>query len=512
MPPRRFSSQTFVERHGLWTVAQDSAASAAERAIRKRKLELVRFSFVDQHGTLRGKTLMAADAAQAMRSGVTMTTTLLAKDTSHRTVFPVFTDGGGLGIPEMKGAGDFVMVADPATFRVLPWAPNTGWMLCDIVFTNGRPVPLSTRQLYREALAKLGKAGFDYCAGLEVEFHLFKIENPKLEPDVVANWPPEPPEVSLTTQGFQYLTENRFDQVAPIMDVLRETMHGLGMPLRSQEVELGPSQYEFTFAPELGLAAADTMVLFRSAMKQVARRHGHLISFMCRPKFPNAFSSGWHLHQSLVDRKTKANAFVSNDKAEILSPLGHHFLAGLIAHARAGAAFGTPTLNGYKRYHGVNTMAPIQAVWARDNRGVMVRVMGQPGDAATHLENRVGEPLANPYLYMASQIHAGLDGVTRKLAPGPSADAPYEMAKERLPKTLAEACDALAENACMRSGFGAAFVDYYIAIKRFEIARAEKDRTGGVSGRAPARAAPGTGGAIEASVSSWEHREYFDMA
>ena len=511
---RRISSSkaTFVEHHGLWTVAQDRAASAAERAIKKHKLDLVRFSFVDQHGTLRGKTLMAADAAQAMRSGVTMTTTLLAKDTSHRTVFPVFTAGGGMNVPEMQGAGDFVMVADPATFRVLPWSPNTGWMLCDIVFTNGRPIPFSTRQLYRDALAKLGKAGFDYCAGLEVEFHLFKIENPKLEPDVVANWPPEPPEVSLTTQGFQYLTENRFDQVGPIMDVLRETMLALGMPLRSQEVELGPSQYEFTFAPELGLAAADTMVLFRSAMKQVARRNGHLISFMCRPKFPNAFSSGWHLHQSLIDWKTKANMFVSNDKSESLSPLGRHFLAGLIAHARAGAVFGSPTLNGYKRYYGVNTMAPIQAVWARDNRGVMVRVMGQPGDAATHLENRVGEPLANPYLYMASQIHAGLDGVARKLTPGPSADAPYEMAKEPLPKTLAEACDALAENACMRSGFGAAFVDYYVAIKRFEIARAEKDRTGGVSGRAPAGTAPGTGGAIEASVSSWEHREYFDMA
>jgi glutamine synthetase len=56
------------------------------------------------------------------------------------------------------------------------------------------------------------------------------------------------------------------------------------MPLCSLEVELGPSQYEFTFAPEPGLAAADTMVLFRSALKQVARRHGHLVSFMCRPR------------------------------------------------------------------------------------------------------------------------------------------------------------------------------------------------------------------------------------
>jgi glutamine synthetase len=502
MPSRRSPSRhTFVERHRLWSPAQHRAASAVKRAIKKRKLDLIRFSFVDQHGTLRGKTLVASEAASAMRGGVTMTTTLLAKDTSHRTVFPVFTAGGGLGVPEMQGAGDFVMVADPATFRVLPWAPNTGWMLCDIVFTNGRPVPFSTRQLYRDALAKLAKAGFDYRAGLEVEFHLFKIENPRLSPEEVAVWPPEPPDVSLTTQGFQYLTENRFDQVGPIMDVLRETVAGLGMPLRSQEVELGPSQYEFTFAPADGMAPADTMVLFRSAMKQVARRHGHLVSFMCRPKFPNAFSSGWHLHQSLIDRKTGANAFVSKETSEILSPLGRQYLAGLIANARASAVFGTPTLNGYKRYHGVNTMAPVQAIWARDNRGVMVRVMGQPGDAATHLENRVGEPLANPYLYMASQIHAGLDGIARKLAPGSSADAPYVKdngkGAEALPATLEEALDNLASNGCSRAAFGDAFVDYYVAIKRFEIARAAKE------GGAPIGA---TG------VTAWEHREYFDLA
>jgi glutamine synthetase len=500
MPPHNSSSRksTFVERHDLWSPAQDRAASAVERAIKKHKLDLVRFSFVDQHGTLRGKTLMASEAPRAMRAGVTMTTTLLAKDTSHRTVFPVFTEGGGLGIPEMKGAGDFMMVADPATFRVLPWAPNTGWLLCDIVFTNGRPVLFSTRQFYRDALAKLGKAGFDYCAGLEVEFHLFRIENPRLAPEEVAVWPPEPPDVSLTTQGFQYLTENRFDQVGPIMDTLRETVTSLGMPLRSQEVELGPSQYEFTFAPETGMAPADTMVLFRSAMKQVARRHGYLVSFMCRPKFPNAFSSGWHLHQSLTDRKSGRNAFVSNDK-EILSPLGRAFLAGLIANARASAAFGAPTLNGYKRYHGVNTMAPIQAIWARDNRGVMVRVMGHPGDPATHLENRVGEPLANPYLYMASQIHAGLDGMARKLVPAPASEDPYggkAGTAETLPKTLEEALAALAENACFRTAFGKAFVDYYVAIKRFEIARAEKDG----------------GGSSATDVTGWEHREYFDLA
>ena len=116
-----------------------------ERAIKKHKLELVRFSFADQHGVLRGKTLVASEAAAAMRDGVTMTTTLLAKDTAHKSVFPVFTAGGGFAMPEMQGGADFVMVADPTTFRILPWAEKTGWLLCDIVFSNGKPVPFSTR-------------------------------------------------------------------------------------------------------------------------------------------------------------------------------------------------------------------------------------------------------------------------------------------------------------------------------------------------------------------------------
>src|SRR6185437_15888479 len=107
--------------------------------------------FADQHGVLRGKTVVASQAASLMRGGVNMTTTLLAKDTSHRSVFPVFTAGGGFGMPEMQGGADFVMVADPATFRVLPWAEKTGWLLCDIHFTNGKPVPFSSRARCRDA-------------------------------------------------------------------------------------------------------------------------------------------------------------------------------------------------------------------------------------------------------------------------------------------------------------------------------------------------------------------------
>jgi glutamine synthetase len=480
----RAAAISFVERHGLWSEEQYEAAAKAERLIEERGLEVVRLSFPDQHGILRGKTVMAADAPRVMRNGCAITTTLLAKDTSHKTVYPVFTAGGGFGMPEMEGGGDFLMIADPTSFRVLPWAPRTGWVLCDIHFQNGKPVPFSTRHLYRNVLNRLAQTGFDYVAGLEVEFHVFKIENPRLAP-ADAGWPSEPPEVSVLSSGYQYLTETRFDQIEPILEIIRRDAVALDLPLRSVEIELGPSQCEFTFQPQVGLAPADTMMLLRSAVKQICRRNGYHATFMCRPKVANTMSSGWHLHQSLRERHTGVNAFVSGDEAT-LSPVGLHFLAGLLAHARGATAFTTPTINGYKRYRQY-ALAPDRVIWGRDNRGVMLRVIGGPADSATRIENRVGEPAANPYLYMASQVVSGLDGIARNLDPGPSADTPYEAEAALLPKTLDEALAALREDGCLIDAFGKAFVDYFIRIKRGELAR------------------------YHAEVSEWEQKEYFEL-
>ena len=159
---------SFVERHGLWTNEQKEAANRLRRIVEEQKLETIRLSFPDQHGILRGKTLVANEALASLESGCTITTTMFAKDTAHRTVFPVFTSGGGFGMPEMEGAADVLMVADPTSFRVLPRAPSTGWLLCDVYFADGRAVPFATRHLFRKVLDQLGQRGFDFVAGLEV--------------------------------------------------------------------------------------------------------------------------------------------------------------------------------------------------------------------------------------------------------------------------------------------------------------------------------------------------------
>jgi glutamine synthetase len=166
--------------------------------------------------------------------------------------------------------------------------------------------------------------------------------------------------------------------------------------------------------------------------------------------------------------------------------LGRHYLSGLIEGAREAVAFTTPTINGYKRYRPLS-LAPDRVVWAMDNRGAMLRVVGGANPALARIENRIGEPAANPYLYLASQLATGLAGVAAGREPPPSADAPYEVAAPMLPTTLGAAIDLLTGGSLLRTAFGDEFIEHYATIKRAEIRR------------------------YETAVTDWEMQEYVDI-
>lgn len=483
--PARQARGNFVERFGLWSPQQHDAARDIEARLDAGEFDLVRFSFPDQHGMLRGKTLVASEARAVLRNGVNMTSTLLAKDTSHKTVFPVFSAGGGFDFDGMQGGADFVILPDPATFKSLPWAERTGWVLCDAYLPDGQVSPLATRQILKRATEQLAQRGLEFFAGLEVEFHVFRLEDPHMGLSD-SGQPGTAPSVSLLSHGHQYLTELRYDAADDLMQLLRRNLQALGLPLHSLEIEFGPSQFELTFGPAPGIEPADMMVLLRSAIKQVCRRHGYHATFMCRPRIPNVASSGWHLHQSLRRISDGSNAFMPEAGSLPLSEIGLHYLGGLVRHARGSSVFACPTINGYRRYRPFS-LAPDRAIWARDNRGAMLRVLGAAGEVASRIENRVGEPTANPYLYLASQIFSGLDGLAESIDPGPSADTPYDTPAPRLPHSLEESIAALRADAYLRACFGERFVDYYCHIKEAEIARFNLD------------------------VTEWEQREYFDM-
>ncbi len=464
-------------------------------------IKQVRLAWCDLHGELRSKTLMPLAVEDALRNGIGMVGTLALKDTSDRTAFKVFEHARSQALPQFANAANMVLRPLLESYQELPWAPNTAWMQGQLFHADGSPVEIDTRHLLQTAVAQLETHGLALRCGLEVEFHIYKIEStrPQLDPEL-ASWPGLPPAVSMVHPGYMLLSEQSMDLCEEPLRIVRETAQALGMPLSSLEIEFGPSQVEAVFEATDAMTAADNMVLFRSATRQALRRAGYHATFMCRPPFPSIMSSGWHLHQSLVQLADGSNAFALPASAaapedwykramapvqamlpvakplaaaSYLSATGCHYLAGLLAHARGATALSNPSINAYARF-AANALAPQSVVWGHDNRGAMVRLIApRDNPQATRLENRVGEPMANPYLYMASQIYAGLDGITQGLAPPSATESPYSSSADKLPTSLSEALDALQSDSVLCTALGGKFTDVLCQIKRQEITRYE---------------------------------------
>ena len=468
------------------SLAPADALTQCARLIEQSALELVRFVWCDTHGQTRGKTLTRDAALRALHSGVGMVSTLMLKDTSDRTAYKVFEPGMTDALPGFAHANNLLLRPLPERFRVLPWAERTGWIQCQPTFVDGTPVPVDTRALLQAALARLSERGLGMVCGLEIEFHIYRLRDAEHGADLDpahAAWPGLAPEVSLIHPGYNLLSEAWFDRAEAPLRIVQHTAQALGLPLSSLEIELGPSQVEAVFDATDALTAADNMVLFRSAVQQALRRAGYHATFMCRPPFEQIMSSGWHLHQSLVSLADGRNAFMrdvpaagtdARDARHVLSDLGAQYLAGLLAHAKGMTVMCTPTANGFGRFR-PNALAPQSILWGLDNRGAMLRVIGGAGDAATRIENRLGEPAANPYLYMAAQIHAGLAGIDAGQMPPEATESPYaELPPEaRIPTSLSDALQALAEDPAMGHGFGTDFVRHYSRLKAAEQQRFE---------------------------------------
>ncbi len=473
----------FAARIGLDTPERREKLDAVLARIEENGIEVVRIAFVDTHGLTRARPVEARHFAQAARNGVPFTTALFAMDSANNIFQNVFASDGGFGRETMGGAGDMLAVPDLDTFRILPWARKTAWVLSDLYLTDGEPCPLDPRMVMRKAVGALAGKGYSYVGGVEVECHIFRLVDARTDLEDCTQ-PSAPPLVAAIRHGYQHLSEAVVDELEPVITPIRHALIGLDLPLRTVEAEWGPGQLEITLDPLSDLAAADAMIMLRTAVKQVARRHGLVATFMTKPGLPNVFSSGWHLHQSLADLETGENAFMAADA--LLSPPGLQYMGGLLTHVRAGTAFSNPTINGYKRLN-ANPLAPKRAVWSHDNKAAMCRLIGGPGDKSTHIENRSGEPMANPYLFMATQIFAGLDGMASAMDPGGPLGDPYAQAsKELLPSSLMESVEALDKSAIYRAALGDEFVNHYLATKRHEIGR------------------------FLSHVTDWEHREYFE--
>lgn len=476
----------FIAKHGLWTEEQTARATEILEQIRKDGIQRVRIGWGDQHGIVRGKVLTVDEFARACVDGKDFQLVTAIFDPTNHPIVPPFSDSNDLGIDEMIGLPDGILVPDPSTFRVLPYVEATASILSDAYFVDGNPCPVSTRQVLRSQLDKLRSKGHDMIVGLECEFTIFKLDDPMLSP-ADSGYPPAPPKVSMISHGYQYLTESRGDEIDEILTALHSNLEALGLPVATLEDEWGPGQIEITFAPMQGMEAADSVLVFRTAVKQICRRLGYHASFMAKPPIPNIFPSGWHLHQSLVSTSDGSPSFVADEgSSNPMSNVGMAYLGGLLEHAPATSLFTTPTVNGYKR-HAPDSFAPLRVNWGIENRGVMLRVLGGPGDKNTHLENRIGEPCSNPYLFMASQLIAGQDGMANNTHPGEPVRAAYSSERPLLPGNLQDAIAAFRSSDLMKSELGSVFHNYFSMLKQHELNR------------------------FWAEVTDWESREYFAM-
>ena len=471
-----------LARDGLWTADDVAAAEAVLAKIAEDAVETVRLVFVDPHGVLKGKAMVPRTLPSIFRSGMGTPSTVLLKDPSGRTAFPVWAAGSGIASGPMAGASDILLVPRPDTYRRLPWSPHSAWMLCTPHFRDGTPIPFAPDTVLRTAEAKLAEAGMAATFGLELEFHLFEPISELTH--AATGMPPTPPQTRPFGTGFQLASDRLYEAAEPVLDEIRHAAEGLGLPIRSVEVEMGPSQFEVTFDPAGPVETAETMVLFRSAAKAAAARMGLVASFMSKPVVPNVAASGWHIHQSVTDLKTGTNLFTSDD--DMLTPKAAGWIAGLLDNAAAASLMIVPTVNGYKRY-APHQLAPTQVAWGRDNRGAMLRVLAGPGDPASRIENRAPETAANPYYALAAQIHSGLAGIGAGLTPPPPTETPYDGKAAPLPASLGDAIAAFEGSETMRNALGSDVSDFLVTLKRFEWNR------------------------YLAALSEWEQAEYFSI-
>jgi glutamine synthetase len=485
----------FVAEHGLW---DDRQLAAAQEVLRKLPgIDRVRVVYADLHGLPRSKTVSADSFRTVLDNGMDFSSGPFFLDTAHAIAVDLFADAK-VGVPELHGAGDFIVVPDPLTFTVLPHTGGRiGWVIGDEYLRDGTPHPLSARGALRRLLGMAKQRGYEYVVGLEVEWYLTRYADRDRAP-VIGGFGVQgaAPDVIPVDPGYQFNADWLCDALEPVLEPLFHTLVEMGLPVRTYEHESGPGQLEFTFDPLVGLAAADAMLLFRTVTKQVCSRRGFHASFMALPGIPGFDPSGWHLHQSLAAATTGANAFTSGAGTALLSEVGEHFVGGLLAHAAEASLLCVPTVNGYRRMNEQFVLSPDRVAWAAENRGAFIRVLGAPGDPVTHVENRIGEPCANPYLYLTAQLAAGLDGVRRSLPLPPAARDPHDTGMGRLPRDLGEALPAFAGSDLYREVLGAPLVNCLVALKRSELRRYEEwlAKNGPVD--------PG-------AVTAWEHDEYF---
>ncbi|CAL8328357.1 unnamed protein product [Merluccius merluccius] len=412
----------------------------------RENINFVRFEAVDLHGVSRSKTVPVRHFHEKAAHGVPMPRSYLELTLSPRSNEVDNADAANF-------SSDILLMPDLHTFRVLPWAEQTARVICEPCTVTGGPLRTSPRLVAKQLLGRLQSLGFSLHASFTYEC-------------CVLGAPERTGPKTLMFPATTLLSNHDL----PFFQQLVDSMYCMGADVDSFASASGPGQMEINLRPELGIAAADSAFTLRTGIKEMARKHGYVASFFTDDGLRNAGV----LSHSLWDANGRRGLFHSADgRGGELSELGRKWLAGLLSHSAALSCLVSPGRD-CRSHMAKQAKDPQRRMYAtcgyNDNSSSFN--IKRHGGREVHIDNKLGSAAANPYVVLAATVAAGLDGIKRNL----SLEAgPGQQRQHAIPVRLEDALEALAEDHLLCSALGEPFVQYFIAMKKFEIETQELD-------------------------------------
>jgi glutamine synthetase len=358
---------------------------------------------------------------------------------------------------------DMLLRPDLGTFRILPYDDEGGRvarLICDILTPDEQPFAGCPRTALKRQIERAASLGYTMMAGCEAEFFLFEMGA-------------DGSQTTSTHDSGAYFDLSPVDRGEEIRRVMVEHLELMGFEVEAAHHEVAPGQHEIDFRYADALTTADNIATFRFVVRDVARRHGFLASFMPKP-IQGQNGSGMHTHQSLF--RGKDNAFFDARAEHQLSKVALSYIEGLLQHARGFCAITNPLINSYKRLV-PGYEAPVNVAWSMRNRSPLVRIPDRRG-LGTRCELRMPDPSANPYLALTVQLAAGLHGVEQKLpAREPVNRNIFRMSYrdrrkyriDELPRDLHEALEYFEKDDVIKAALGEHLTERFLEAKRDEV-------------------------------------------
>ena len=434
----------------------------------------VKIAFTDIDGVLRGKYIAAGKFLSIIKNGSGFCDVIFGWDTADVAYDNGEYTGWHTGYP------DAPVRVDLSSFRKIPWENDVPFCLGEIIDRDGNPAHVCPRQLVRKVIDDASKAGFTPIFSQEFEWFNFA-ETPKSANDKKFR------DLTPLTPGMFGYSILRSSLRNDFFRDLFELLAKFNVPLEGLHTETGPGVLEAAIQHAGLLEAADRAALFKTAVKEIAYKHGIMATFMAKIA-DNLPGCGGHVHQSLWDRKGERNLFFDGKDKMKMSDIFRSYVAGQLYCLPFILPMYAPTINSYKRLV-EGAWAPTTLTWGLDNRTVALRVLCNESKAS-RLETRVIGSDANPYLAMAAALASGLYGIKKKmkLKQLPTTGNGYRDVQHGiLPATLDEATRAMKSSTIAREILGAKFVEHFVQTREWEWRQHLK------------------------AVTDWEYRRYFEI-